>query len=42
MEYWFYYMHQHQTRPGKIKTNKTYKISVKTQDLFVKSELRHI
>ena len=41
MEYLFYYM-QHQTRFGKIKTNKTQQILVKTQAFFVKTELRHI
>ena len=34
--------HQHQTRSGKIKTNKTQQISVQTQVFFVKTELRHI
>ena len=34
--------HQHQTRSGKIKANKTQQISVKTQVFFVKTELRHI
>ena len=34
--------HQHQTRSGKIKTNKAQQISVKTEVFFVKTELRHI
>ena len=38
----FIICHQHQTRSGKIKTNKTQQISVKTQAFFVKTELRHI
>ena len=38
----FIICHQHQTRSGKIKTNKTQQISVKTQVFFVKTELRHI
>ena len=38
----FIICHQHQTRSGKIKTNKTLQISVKTQVFFVKTELRHI
>ena len=33
-------LHQHQTRSGKIKANKTQQISVKTQVFFVKSEPR--
>ena len=41
MEY-FIIWHQHQTRSGKIKTNKTQQISIKTQVSFVKTELRHI
>ena len=41
MEY-FIIWHQHQTRSGKIKTNKTQQISIKTQISFVKTELRHI
>ena len=38
----FIICHQHQTRSGKIKTNKTQQTSVKTQVFFVKTELRHI
>ena len=38
----FIIWHQHQTRSGKIKTNKTQQISIKTQGFFVKTELRHI
>ena len=38
----FIICHQHQTRSGKIKTNKTQQILVKTQVFFVKTELRHI
>ena len=34
--------HQHQTRSGKIKTNKAQQILVKTQVFFLKNELRHI
>ena len=41
MKYLFYYMLQHQTRSGKIKTNKT-QILVKTQAFFVKTELQQI
>ena len=33
---------EYQRRSGKIKTNKTQQISVKTQILFVKTELQHI
>ena len=36
----FIIWHQHQTRSGKIKANKTEQISVKTQVLFVKTELQ--
>ena len=39
---YFIICHQHQTRSGKIKANKTQQISVKTQVFFVKTELRHI
>ena len=39
----FIICHQQETRSGKIKTNnKTQEISVKTQDFFVKTELRLI
>ena len=38
----FIIWHQHQTRTGRTKTNKTKQISVKTQVFFVKTELRHI
>ena len=38
----FIICHQHQTRSGKIKNNKTHQILVKTQVFFVKTELRHI
>ena len=38
----FIICHQHQTRSGKIKTNKTQQISVKTQVFFVKTERSHI
>ena len=38
----FIIWHQHQTRSGRIKTNKTQQISVKTQVFFVKIEVRHI
>ena len=38
----FIICHQHQTRSGKIKTNKTQQISVETQNFFEKTELRHI
>ena len=38
----FIIWHQHQTRWGKIKTNKTLHILVKTQVFFVKTELHHI
>ena len=41
MEYYIK-CHQHQTRSGKIKANKTQQISVKTQVFFVKIELRYI
>ena len=34
--------HQHQTKSGKLKANKTQQILVKTQLLFVKAELQHI
>ena len=34
MECLFYYMLQQQTRSGKIKTNKTAQILVKTQDFL--------
>ena len=34
--------HQHQTRSGKIKTNKIQKMLVKTQGFFVKTELQHM
>ena len=34
--------HQHQTRSGKIKANKTQQISVTTQVFFIKIELQHI
>ena len=34
--------HQHQARSGKLKTNKTQQISVKTQVFIVKAELQHI
>ena len=37
----FIVYHQHQTRSGKIKTNETQQISVKTQVYFVKTNLRH-
>ena len=33
----FIICHQHQTRSGKIKTNKTQQISVKAQDFFEKT-----
>ena len=38
----FIIWHQHQTRSGRIKANKTQQISVKTQVFFVKTEVRHI
>ena len=38
----FIICHQHQTRSGKIKTDKTQQISVKTQVFFVKTKLRYI
>ena len=38
----FILCHQHQTRSGKIKANKTQQISVTTQVFFVKTELQHI
>ena len=38
----FIICHQHQTRSGKIKTNKTHQSLVKTQVFFVKTEPRHI
>ena len=39
----FIICHQHQTRSGKIKANKTKQISVKSQSSFyVKAELQHI
>ena len=38
----FIICYQHQTKSGKIKTNKTHQISTKTQVFFVKTELRHI
>ena len=38
----FIICHQHQTRSGKIKANKTQQISVKTQVFFVNTELQHI
>ena len=38
----FILCHQHQTRSGKIKTDKTQQISVKTQVFFVKTKLRYI
>ena len=38
----FIICHQHQTRSGKIKANKTQQIFVKTQVSFLKTELRHI
>ena len=42
----FIICHQHQTRSGKIKANKTQQIPVKTQvffeSFFVKTELQHI
>ena len=38
----FIICHQHQTRSGKIKANKTQQILVRTQVFFVKTELQHI
>ena len=38
----FIICHQHQTRSGKKKTNKTQQISFKTQFFFAKTELQHI
>ena len=38
----FIIYHQHQTRSGKIKTNKTLQILVKAQAFFIKTEVRHI
>ena len=38
----FIICHQHQTRSGKIKTNKTMQISVTAQVFLVKTELEHI
>ena len=38
----FIICHQHQTRSGKIKANKTQQISVITQVFFVKTELQDI
>ena len=42
MEYLFHCMLQHQTKVGKIKTNKTQQVPVKTQVFFVKTELGNI
>ena len=39
---YFIICHQHQSRSGKIKANKTQQISVTTQVSFVKTELQHI
>ena len=38
----FIICHQHQTRSGKIKANKTQQISVTPQVFLVKTELQHI
>ena len=38
----FIICHQHQARSGKLNTNKTQQISVKTQVFIVKAELRHL
>ena len=38
----FIVYYQHQTRSGKLKTNKTQQSSVKTQVSFVKTEMQHI
>ena len=38
----FIICHQHQTRSGRVKTNKTQQILVKTQVFFIKTELQHI
>ena len=38
----FIICHHQQTRSGKIKTNKIQQISVKTENFFIKIELRHI
>ena len=38
----FIICHQHQTRSGKIKTNKTMQMSVTAQVFLVKTELEHI
>ena len=40
MEYLFFMSHQQQTRSRKIKANKKQQILVKTQVLFVKTELQ--
>ena len=41
MKYLFILCHQHQTRSGKVKANKTKQISVTTQFFSVKTELQH-
>ena len=41
MKYLFIFSHQHQTRSGKVKANKTKQISVTTQFFSVKTELQH-
>ena len=40
MEYFFVIWHQQHARSGKVKANKIRQISVKTQVIFVKSELQ--
>ena len=41
MEYLLYFIHQHQTKSGKIHPDKTHQILVTTQFFFLKTELRH-